>query len=352
MKKIYILSICFLTLLCNEVFSQIEKGSLLIGGQFDVNRPINEPTLDFNLVTNPELGVFLSKKFLIGAQLGFDIADAENFTGGSISIVPFTRWYFRNDEKPLKWFSELRVGARFGYGDIQSGTTWGGALGVGANLFLNSQVALEGILQYQNRNFENFDGSGDLVLGLGVRLFLNTNSDDEADGLSILKSGKFFIGGSTASINLTQLSSTREQYGFSINPNIGYFLNEHFAIGSEFNVAYANADLYRGSRVGINPFIRVYPFQTDSRIQTFLNVSAGGSRISNKFDENLPISPNIPDGYWSTEFKAGIGLDWFLSENAAIEGTLQYNYSETPKLDLFSRFVNFNVSFQYFIGPK
>ncbi len=347
MKKI--LTILTMSMLCSSLFGQIEKGSLLLDGNFQLLNRFVEPNNAFGIGIDAGLGIFLSDKFAIGSGIRSNYFNEGELSASNLTIAPFGRFYLINKESPWKWFLEAGTGIYLGFGDNNNDPVYSYNAGTGVNYFLNSQVALEGILQYINQDVENSRNTNQLVFNMRVRLFLNPNQEDENTGVNIVKDNSFFIGASVMSLDISTLLDDPNLFGINLNPNIGFFLSENWAIGAELILAHQTTDFYRGTTFGINPLVRFYPQSNPGRLQWFLYASGGINRSINKFEEGFGFPPAVDQSFWVKNFRSGIGLDLFLSENLAVEGTAGFNYFDGTPISNSERILSLDVSFQYFI---
>jgi len=242
MKKIYLSFFLLFFFAFSLSYGQIGKGSLLLGGQFGIVNDFAPENDIFSASINPEVGFFLSDKFVLGGRLGIDYYNEGDLNAGGLSLAPMLRYYLKNGESPWKWYTEARFGMTFGYGDLNDDPVYALLAGVGGNLFLNSEVALEGILQFQDTDLENSGRDAGLVFNLGLQFFLSPDGKKENGALSILKSDRLFIGGSMANINMSEIVNDRGIFGFSLNPNAGLFLSEKWAVGSSLSISHSSND--------------------------------------------------------------------------------------------------------------
>lgn len=350
MKRILTLLFIFSSIFIGH--AQIQKGSLLLDGQFNIGSSVGQEDNVFSVNVAPAVGVFLSDRFVLGAGLGVGYGNIGGFDGGSLAIAPFARHYFSGDiNKPIRWFATAGTGINFLFGDTDSDPIYSLNLGVGVNYFLNKQVALEGILGYVNQDLGGSPRSNLISLRLGLQLFLHPEGDDTRESLSIEKANKLFVGSSFA-LFTNNPDNIFGSTSITLNPNIGWFLSEHFAVGSSVLLSYNSIRVFDGISVGATPFVRFYPQKSTGAFQWFLTAEAGIQYFSNNFDESLTGVGGFDNSGWLKNFRAGTGLNWFLSENVALEGILSYRYQETPTLPAVDRNISFDVGFQFFLARK
>ncbi len=168
MKKIYVyvLAMC----LGYGAMAQTEHGNWLIGGNFNINTASNSTTIGLN----PTAGYFIADNFAVGGtvQLEFDKFGENKST--TFGIGPLARYYFgKNNIKPfvdgeLNFLSEK---FKFPTGtNTENGVNY--FLGLGLALFLNQNVALEGLAGYDHTKIKDADGDGGFGLRIGFQVYL------------------------------------------------------------------------------------------------------------------------------------------------------------------------------------
>ncbi len=349
MKKIHLLTIFFFSLLFSAQ-AQISKGSLLVDGQLGIGTTVGQTDNGFNVGTAPLAGWFLSDRFVLGGQVGVDYFNEGNISAGILALSPFARYYLSNEEeRSWKWFSEAGLNFTRGFGGAETDFSYGLNFGGGFNYFLNGNIALEGTLQYVNLDLESSRRSNFLVFSTGVRMFLHPQDDEESGSLSIFKSGKIFVGGSIASLQ-ADLNQNSESFTLAFSPRIGWFISEKWALGATLPISYTSTNFFDGFTAGLLPMARYYPQNTSGPLQWFLTVEGGLQYVSNQFDDALVNNPDFDSNDWLTTFNAGIGLNVFLTEHAALEGVLSYSYDENFALPPVVRRIGFEIGFQYFLS--
>ena len=115
--------------------------------------------------------------------------------------------------------------------------------------------------------------------------------------------------------------------GFSLSPNIGYFVVDNLAIGSKITFDITNST----TGVGIGPFARYYFLGSDKLLNVFVDARAGYG-IAKHNDNTNKIYNSFFYG-----FKTGPVI--FLNENIALELVLDYsvgkNIQQKIKYDNF-----------------
>jgi len=145
-----------------------------------------------------------------------------------------------------------------------------------------------------------------------------------------------WIAGGNASLTLTD----DDKLYFTIDPSVGYFIGDKIMVGT--NVNYQNSDNnYQLVSVGV--FTRYYFGR--NKLAPFSELSFGSGRSRSKYSENgqTTITTNT-----TTVGHIGVGLDYFIVKNVAIEGVLKYR-----AVDSFEdENLNFSVGLQLFFARK
>jgi hypothetical protein len=117
--------------------------------------------------------------------------------------------------------------------------------------------------------------------------------------------------------------------GFSIFPDVGYFVIDKLAVGANTNLQFLPSNIF----YGFGPFIRYYFLEKEKPINVFSEVNYGiqGSNHSNDKIHNFNI-------------KAG-GV-YFLNSSVGLEVALKYAKQMTTSIDYQTRGVSLNVGFQ------
>lgn len=168
--------------------AQITKGNWLVGGNGSFGSSTatskdnsgNEiESKATGLQLNPNIGYFLTNKFVAGFDLSVDFANSQgqNNSNWSIGLGPFVRYYFLDNDKRINIFGETN----FIYGTGLSATNKDRnstrfGFSAGSVLFFNSSVGLELSLNYTDTKSKS-DRSSDtnfknLFVGLGFQIHL------------------------------------------------------------------------------------------------------------------------------------------------------------------------------------
>tara|TARA_R110000796_G_scaffold92271_2_gene196486 strand:- start:55 stop:618 length:564 start_codon:yes stop_codon:yes gene_type:complete len=138
--------------------------------------------------------------------------------------------------------------------------------------------------------------------------------------------GNWLVGGNGSFYSTTVISEDSfgneirsEGTSLRLNPNIGYFFYDKFAIGLDVSLSFANSEGANNSNwaLGVGPFARYYFLEQEKRINIFgavnLSYSMGLSEINN--------------GNNSTLYGLSTGAVLFFNSSVGLE--LSLNYSDT-----------------------
>jgi hypothetical protein len=169
MKKKIIALVGIITLSSSALFSQIEQGTFMIGGNayFNYSFPSGvKASSDLNI--SPNAGFFIVDNMAIGASMMFN-----SFKGGSsFSVAPFMRAYYKEN-----FYGQLQVGfGRSSFEVAGTTTTTSGLnteLDLGYTIFLTDNIALDPALYYNFYTNGSEYGGSNLGMKIGFQLFLN-----------------------------------------------------------------------------------------------------------------------------------------------------------------------------------
>lgn len=124
------------------------------------------------------------------------------------------------------------------------------------------------------------------------------------------------------------------------SPSAGYFLGNKLATG--IGLTYQNnIGSYKSFTAGLN--VRYYIKRT--QFAPFTEFFFGGGKSKTQWDDN---GQTVVDYNTTVVGHVGVGLDYFLTKNVALEGILKYNRYN----DLEDQNLNFGLGFQIFLGRK
>ena len=179
MKKRFTLAVVLAGLFYMGAQAQLQRGSVLIGGDlagFDLG--LNEGS-SFTMTLTPKVAWFIRDNLALGAYVDFGLATAKGAgTSVNYGIGPLARYYFPSSEvnvaRSVRFLLEANGGIQ-GINTANGSSTNGLGLGFGPGLayFVTDNIALESLLKYNGVvGFGNDPTSSRLQLGLGFQIYL------------------------------------------------------------------------------------------------------------------------------------------------------------------------------------
>lgn len=175
-------TVLFFTSALSGLNAQIHKGDVFLGGTFGFTTLIVDGNSATTINLTPNVGYLASDQFAIGGKIGLSLVTAEGSSISTVALNPFLRYYF-NKAGIARVFGDAGVGFQSDHnGDITLNSLKL-TLGLGVDIFLNDNVAIEGYLGYERANYlQNdypFDTDGYNIVGLnfGVITFLHGKKD-------------------------------------------------------------------------------------------------------------------------------------------------------------------------------
>lgn len=315
------------------VKAQLSKGVSTFYGTIGINNDVTFLQANY--------GKFLNDQILFGSSINTSYSSSSFIDYLALGINPYVRYYFN----PQQNNTFLYLQADYSYStfllDAEGNNTRLG-LNLGLDHFIAPGVAfstLGGI------NYEGTEGSYSrylsLFLDLSAFIFPATTADKLHATIGQFQRGSLILGGSRAGLGR---SLDRIDWNLSFHPRVGYFITNKLVLGARLGLSFQKikTDLFgsfTSRRLNVSPFARYYlhypkrfnpfvvaEFEYQSSTYTGFSIVDGNSS-----DVSLP--------------KAGIGGDFFLTPNLAIEAILnvEYNtYNQTTRLV-------FKTGVQYFI---
>lgn len=143
----------------------------MAGGNLRINTAKNNAQFEFS----PSIGYFLMDGLAMGARLSYQMEKLGSNSVSGLGFGPFARYYF-GSEKFFPFFEGAfdLSNRKYKTGTLttteQAFSLFGGG---GLAIFLNENVALEGMLGYRNSRVKNQSGNGGLNLRIGFQVYLN-----------------------------------------------------------------------------------------------------------------------------------------------------------------------------------
>lgn len=152
----------------------------------------------------------------------------------------------------------------------------------------------------------------------GTFAFLGTSNNAHGQ----IQKGNLMAGASLANFDLG-LQSNNNNFSLTVNPKLGYFIEDNIAIGGEVLLGFATAKGYTDIDYGVGVFGRY--FISDQRAvllkhtRFFLEGNVGISGQNHK-PKGLPASTTNGLG-----IGIGPGVSYFITPNVGLEALLKYN---------------------------
>jgi hypothetical protein len=289
------------------------------------------------LSISPELGLFVSDRWLLGSRLTMGGVALEQVVGtGNFSLAPFARYYFNPQARNNHFFANTQVDLRF------SPHSLGANLGLGLTHFLAPGLGWDTYLALHKPDFEV---NKNLRLTLSSRLNIYLNPDlrsSRRDALSGIQRGSLMIGGTSSGfeVNLQNAPESPNASIFNLSPNLLYFFSDHLALGTRLNLAFSGNDNFNSTYFALAPQLRYY-FRKAQHQLWFIGSSYEFTRFTGKF---LEQEFDVNTG--SVSF--GGGLNSFLTPHLALElaPNLNYNFeSQNTRIGI-------DLGVQFFLHPK
>lgn len=156
--------------------AQIQKGSLMLGGTVGFNYLGADGDGATSVNVTPNLGYFISDQIAIGSSLGFALVVSDGESSSAFGLSPFGR-YYNNGTGRNRFFGQVKIGVLTGDSDFaDDSAAWLFGLGIGADFFLNDNVAIEALLGYQRLYYPEYEaGLNNIGLNFGVAAFISRN---------------------------------------------------------------------------------------------------------------------------------------------------------------------------------
>lgn len=176
MKQRLFFSVLMTMAVAYGVKAQTEQGNFLAGGNLQLGTAKNNTAI----TVSPTLGYFFTDDFAAGANLDFNYSKK----GESPYKSRFTRFGFGPFVRYYVGTTNIRP---FLHGDVNfltekrktssqpsvKATGLGYFFAPGAAIFLNPNVALEGLAGYEHFAYKDKDGSGGFAFKVGFQVYLN-----------------------------------------------------------------------------------------------------------------------------------------------------------------------------------
>jgi opacity protein-like surface antigen len=373
-KTLFIALFAFISV---PIFAQIAKGNYNFSGAADLSANFGKrefyKSFWVNAAFSPSVSKFIKNKWLIGLQPNLSAlrgrgksskstATSSFSQGGGLGLRAISRYYFGNI-KNTHFFGFAGLDIAQGYSNFKnsvfdskfSSNQFGYSIGFGANIFLNSEVALEPTVSYSDyqagyNQTNNGIPSGEkfnyTLFSIGVQLNNSLNFSGKADAkepAQYIGKNRRTLGGEAA---VKHHSNRPTQFSFS--PQFSQFITSrimltgamgisiHSNLSSIFNLGFRPL-IFLSSNVGVR-----YYLPLGKRFFMYPELSAGlrsagypRDFLSNTFDTSLSI-----------------GSSYFLSENVALDMSFvqaRFNFHNPPNRNTSGLLGIGNIGLLYFI---
>ena len=195
--KVFVITLCVLSSV--SAVAQIEQGTWMLGGSAGISSSKNNisfPGSDVEIKTrtgtlSPNVGYFLADRFASGVIVSFTKTRSENSVNeidsrtSTFGFGPSFRYYFPLSEKValfprVSYIFQKTVQHGAIFDPVSGGVieetdkTKSGTLNAGGGLtyFLNKNIGVEGILNYQAYSSEGSDYTGSLSFNIGFQIYV------------------------------------------------------------------------------------------------------------------------------------------------------------------------------------
>jgi len=161
---------------------------------------------------------------------------------------------------------------------------------------------------------------------------------------SPVSKGTYTVGGNISYSSYSDDNSSSNNNYLIFSPNLGYFFVDNFYTGMSILYSYQSSGDYSSSTYGFGPILRYY-FDVE-KVKPFLGIEYTYSYRTSKDD---------PGDNKESMFTFGGGIDYFITNYFAIEGSVNYsiinhNYDDgINTIDFDSKLINVGIGAKYFI---
>lgn len=327
-------------------FAQIAKRNLIIEGGASLQF-INSKTDGIGgsgsisetvFIATPKVTYFISDRLAAGGGL---IIGSLVGSGSNFGINGNARFYLSNNDFSA-WFIKAELDYLSGGGFNQ----FSAAAGLGWDIFLSPNVALESSMTVGFTDSNDFITSSNtqFLLGIGLKFFFDRLPEELPENRNaIIKKGNRFMGITSGSILLNRRNNTTIT-SINLAPQFGKFISDRLLFGSLVNLSNLSSGGFNRFGVEATPFLRYYLNPAGKKMVPFGEIGGG---ISFNY-VNGDIIQNGNQTQTSPVVLAGIGVDYFIRSNVAVEIKANYRYT---KIADFIEQNNFGVSigFNFFM---
>ncbi len=333
------------SLVATITFAQIAKRNLIIEGGASLQL-INTKSDGIGgssslsetvFVATPKITYFISDRFAAGGGLTIGTLAG---TGANFGINLNGRFYLSNDSNSA-WFLK----ADLDYLNESAFNQFSAAGGLGWDIFLTKNIALESSITVGFTESNEFvtSSNAQFLLGTGLKFFFDRMPEElPEDGNAIIRKGNGFMGVTSGSILLNRRNNATIT-SINLAPQFGKFVSDRLLFGALVNVSNFSAGGFNRFGIEATPFLRYYLNPEGKKFVPFGEIGGG---ISFNY-LNGDIIPNGNQTRSDPIALAGVGVDYFIRSNVAVEIKANYRYT---KIDDFFKQNNigFSIGFNFF----
>ena len=315
-----------------SAFAQIGRGDHVItlghptasltGTANDLGGIFYHPDANYGqLSLRPTYGYALTDRWVVGGSLGLTFSrfpamlGDDPSTNWNVSLDPYLRYYAINRER-LGLYGQVGTGV----GINRDGVYGLEALQLQAGLQfpLAAGIRVGPTVDYTIRNRRNY-----LSVGAGIEVVLGPRSGEDKP-TAAFTAGSIMLGS-----QLLEIGSSRNSRSGALRLGGHYFLTDRIAAGlslgaggSRFNFGTAAIDRSYRANEYLATLSGRYYFTTDRRLVWYGEAGAGVSHLAYRSD---PVQGDLPEDQTVYSAFGGVGLQWFVRKNIALETGVQFN---------------------------
>lgn len=392
MNQLKVFLTSFSILIYSFSFAQIAKGNYNLGGEIDASSTLLKgkyrSIIDLKLELNPSINKFITDKWLLGIRpivsanhqngnfSDFQIPNSKYpLKGNSSSFgLEISNRYYLQTKNKFKTF--IFLNASFDRKTSDYLGTWGNYYppsnnylnyhtGIGANLFFNSEIALEGTFSYAHRETNSFSdpfttasslGTQNFTFDFKINHFINLGAQkDKNEAINYIKKGRLTLGGHVWIGNIHREAQSPSTTS-GISPQYSQFITNQIMIMGDFtwlsDIKHTDQSIKKltiGAR---------YYLPMKKRFFIYPEIKFTHSTGENNYvNLQYPYRGNnylSTTHYYKNNMNLGLGGSYFLSENVAFDVSFWKNslyFEQKPiKLNYFISKIGINhVGLIYFI---
>jgi hypothetical protein len=374
MTQFKTLLVFIFAVIANTIFAQIEKGNYSLGGGFGLSigssKSNNYQSNYKSAYFSPSINKFITNKWLIGftpylSNYSLEGTYSGIFNQKSISKsrnggygLGLSSRYFLGNIKKTHFFvdASLYFGKRFSdysYSSnsptdtsyLDKSTVFNYNLGIGANIFLNSEIALEPIFNYTKSFYSQENNANQVNLAnyyFAVRLnsYINLSQKKvEKENNSYLTKGRKIVGGNVYFSSYDKANT----YFIGMNAQFGYFITNNIFFKTQVQWERGSANNQLRNQYLTTAVSGRYYFPINKRFSVYPEFRTSYSLSGNK----------ISDAYDTAEVNIGIGGSYFISRYVALDANfLAYNLTSFQRFKIANTRTSlgiYSVGLLYFI---